>query len=92
MSYLPPKITITGSMIGDKYFFFTLLSLAPYRSIVAYQPSGGNVHTFDAAAFFKSVGVFLGIFSGSFMMGAVTGVVTALISFLCETSAGIWCS
>uniref|UniRef100_A0A8C0GED0 Sodium/hydrogen exchanger n=1 Tax=Chelonoidis abingdonii TaxID=106734 RepID=A0A8C0GED0_CHEAB len=51
-------------------------------SIVAYQPTGENTHVFDAAAFFKSVGVFLGIFSGSFMMGAVTGVVTALISFL----------
>uniref|UniRef100_A0A8C3RY07 Sodium/hydrogen exchanger n=1 Tax=Chelydra serpentina TaxID=8475 RepID=A0A8C3RY07_CHESE len=51
-------------------------------SIVAYQPTGENTHAFDAAAFFKSVGVFLGIFSGSFMMGAVTGVVTALISFL----------
>ncbi|KFV68940.1 Sodium/hydrogen exchanger 7, partial [Dryobates pubescens] len=51
-------------------------------SIVAYQPTGENSHAFDAAAFFKSVGVFLGIFSGSFMMGAVTGVVTALISFL----------
>ncbi|XP_075379373.1 sodium/hydrogen exchanger 7 isoform X2 [Mycteria americana] len=49
-------------------------------SIVAYQPTGENTHAFDAAAFFKSVGVFLGIFSGSFMMGAVTGVVTALIS------------
>uniref|UniRef100_A0A8D2Q1T1 Sodium/hydrogen exchanger n=1 Tax=Varanus komodoensis TaxID=61221 RepID=A0A8D2Q1T1_VARKO len=45
-------------------------------SIVAYQPTGGNAHAFDAAAFFKSVGVFLGIFSGSFMMGLVTGVVT----------------
>uniref|UniRef100_A0A4W4DNJ9 Sodium/hydrogen exchanger n=1 Tax=Electrophorus electricus TaxID=8005 RepID=A0A4W4DNJ9_ELEEL len=42
-------------------------------SIVAYQPSGVNTHTFDASAFFKSVGVFLGIFSGSFAMGAVTG-------------------
>uniref|UniRef100_A0A8C0ZHA4 Sodium/hydrogen exchanger n=1 Tax=Cyanistes caeruleus TaxID=156563 RepID=A0A8C0ZHA4_CYACU len=42
-------------------------------SIVAYQPTGENTHAFDAAAFFKSVGVFLGIFSGSFMMGAVTG-------------------
>jgi len=51
------------------------------RSIAAYQPSGANTHMFDAAAFFKSVGVFLGIFSGSFIMGAVTGVVTALISF-----------
>ncbi|XP_066475649.1 sodium/hydrogen exchanger 7 isoform X2 [Tiliqua scincoides] len=49
-------------------------------SIVAYQPTGGNVHAFDAAAFFKSVGVFLGIFSGSFVMGAVTGVVTALVT------------
>lgn len=48
---------------------------------MAYQPSGANTHTFDAAAFFKSVGVFLGIFSGSFAMGAVTGVGTALISF-----------
>ncbi|KAF4078798.1 hypothetical protein AMELA_G00185590 [Ameiurus melas] len=50
-------------------------------SIMAYQPSGTNTHTFDASAFFKSVGIFLGIFSGSFAMGAVTGVVTALISF-----------
>ncbi|KAI5615988.1 sodium/hydrogen exchanger 7 isoform X1 [Silurus asotus] len=50
-------------------------------SIVAYQPSGANTHTFDASAFFKSVGIFLGIFSGSFAMGAVTGVLTALISF-----------
>uniref|UniRef100_A0A671SME9 Sodium/hydrogen exchanger n=1 Tax=Sinocyclocheilus anshuiensis TaxID=1608454 RepID=A0A671SME9_9TELE len=50
-------------------------------SIVAYQPSGANTHTFDASAFFKSVGIFLGIFSGSFAMGAVTGVVTqALMS------------
>uniref|UniRef100_A0A8D0PB45 Sodium/hydrogen exchanger n=1 Tax=Sus scrofa TaxID=9823 RepID=A0A8D0PB45_PIG len=46
-------------------------------SIVAYQPAGLNTHAFDAAAFFKSVGIFLGIFSGSFTMGAVTGVVTA---------------
>uniref|UniRef100_F7FHB5 Sodium/hydrogen exchanger n=1 Tax=Ornithorhynchus anatinus TaxID=9258 RepID=F7FHB5_ORNAN len=45
-------------------------------SIVAYQPAGENSHAFDAAAFFKSVGVFLGIFSGSFAMGAVTGVGT----------------
>ncbi|XP_062854224.1 sodium/hydrogen exchanger 7 [Trichomycterus rosablanca] len=49
-------------------------------SIVAYQPTGTNTHTFDASAFFKSVGIFLGIFSGSFAMGAVTGVVTALVT------------
>ncbi|XP_073520573.1 sodium/hydrogen exchanger 7 isoform X2 [Phyllobates terribilis] len=49
-------------------------------SIVAYQPTGENSHTFDAAAFFKSVGVFVGIFSGSFAMGVCTGVSTALIS------------
>ncbi|XP_051561888.1 sodium/hydrogen exchanger 7-like isoform X1 [Myxocyprinus asiaticus] len=49
-------------------------------SIVAYQPTGANMHTFDASAFFKSVGIFLGIFSGSFAMGAVTGVVTALVT------------
>lgn len=49
-------------------------------SIVAYQPRGSNTHTFDASAFFTSVGVFLGIFSGSFMMGAATGVVTALVT------------
>ncbi|XP_068599234.1 sodium/hydrogen exchanger 7 isoform X1 [Brachionichthys hirsutus] len=49
-------------------------------SIVAYQPSAANTHMFDAAAFFKSVGVFLGIFSGSFVMGAATGVVTALVT------------
>ncbi|XP_042190443.1 sodium/hydrogen exchanger 7 isoform X1 [Callorhinchus milii] len=46
-------------------------------SIVAYQPAG---ETFDTAAFFKSVGIFLGIFSGSFAMGAVTGVMTALVT------------
>ncbi|KAK7155462.1 hypothetical protein R3I93_010178 [Phoxinus phoxinus] len=57
------------------------VSIVLSSSIVAYQPAGANTHTFDAAAFFKSVGVFLGIFSGSFAMGAVTGVVTALISF-----------
>ncbi|XP_075056183.1 sodium/hydrogen exchanger 7 isoform X2 [Mixophyes fleayi] len=49
-------------------------------SIVSYQPTGENTHTFDAAAFFKSVGVFVGIFSGSFAMGVCTGVSTALIS------------
>nr|XP_006639292.1 PREDICTED: sodium/hydrogen exchanger 7 isoform X1 [Lepisosteus oculatus]XP_015219783.1 PREDICTED: sodium/hydrogen exchanger 7 isoform X1 [Lepisosteus oculatus] len=49
-------------------------------SIMAYQPTGANTHAFDAAAFFKSVGIFLGIFSGSFAMGAVTGVVTALVT------------
>nr|XP_006009942.1 PREDICTED: sodium/hydrogen exchanger 7 isoform X1 [Latimeria chalumnae] len=49
-------------------------------SIVAYQPSGEKSHTFDAAAFFKSVGIFLGIFSGSFAMGAATGVFTALVT------------
>ncbi|NWS56084.1 SL9A7 protein, partial [Chunga burmeisteri] len=56
-------------------------------SIVAYQPTGENTHAFDAAAFFKSVGVFLGIFSGSFMMGAATGVFTKLHCFpLLETA------
>ncbi|XP_053311167.1 sodium/hydrogen exchanger 7 isoform X2 [Spea bombifrons] len=49
-------------------------------SIVAYQPTGERSHTFDAAAFFKSVGVFLGIFSGSFVMGVCTGVATALVT------------
>uniref|UniRef100_A0A673N795 Sodium/hydrogen exchanger n=1 Tax=Sinocyclocheilus rhinocerous TaxID=307959 RepID=A0A673N795_9TELE len=55
-------------------------------SIVAYQPSGANTHTFDASAFFKSVGIFLGIFSGSFAMGAVTGVVTLHCFPLLETA------
>lgn len=66
------------------YLFSTFLFFPPrknFSSIMAYQPRGANTHMFDAAAFFKSVGVFLGIFSGSFMMGAATGVVTALISF-----------
>ncbi|XP_070607034.1 sodium/hydrogen exchanger 7 isoform X1 [Erythrolamprus reginae] len=49
-------------------------------SIVAYQPTGENAHAFDAAAFFKCIGVFLGIFSGSFMMGVATGIVTALVT------------
>uniref|UniRef100_A0A673KCN9 Sodium/hydrogen exchanger n=1 Tax=Sinocyclocheilus rhinocerous TaxID=307959 RepID=A0A673KCN9_9TELE len=55
-------------------------------SIVAYQPTGANTHTFDASAFFKSVGIFLGIFSGSFAMGAVTGVVTLHCFPLLETA------
>ncbi|KAE8625676.1 hypothetical protein XENTR_v10006359 [Xenopus tropicalis] len=49
-------------------------------SIVAYQPTGENTHTFDASAFFKSVGVFVGIFSGSFAMGVCTGISTALVT------------
>ncbi|OCT92511.1 sodium/hydrogen exchanger 7 [Xenopus laevis] len=49
-------------------------------SIVAYQPTEENMHTFDASAFFKSVGVFVGIFSGSFAMGVCTGVSTALVT------------
>lgn len=69
-------------LLKKKSFLMPLVTVfSPSRSIVAYQPTGENTHAFDAAAFFKSVGVFLGIFSGSFMMGAVTGVVTALISF-----------
>ncbi|XP_067316049.1 sodium/hydrogen exchanger 7 isoform X1 [Pseudorasbora parva] len=56
------------------------VSIVLSSSIVAYQPAGANTHTFDASAFFKSVGVFLGIFSGSFAMGAVIGVVTALVT------------
>ncbi|KAG8137422.1 hypothetical protein E2320_004661, partial [Naja naja] len=52
-------------------------------SIVSYQPTGENAHAFDAAAFFKSVGVFLGIFSGSFMMGVATGVVTKFTKLHC---------
>uniref|UniRef100_A0A8C7FK64 Sodium/hydrogen exchanger n=1 Tax=Oncorhynchus kisutch TaxID=8019 RepID=A0A8C7FK64_ONCKI len=55
-------------------------------SIVAYQPAGASTHTFDATAFFKSVGVFLGIFSGSFAMGAITGVVTLHCFPLLETA------
>ncbi|CAI9548220.1 unnamed protein product, partial [Staurois parvus] len=49
-------------------------------SIVAYQPTGENMHTFDAAAFFKSVGVFVGIFSGSFAMGVCTGVLVGNVT------------
>uniref|UniRef100_A0A673N000 Sodium/hydrogen exchanger 7-like n=1 Tax=Sinocyclocheilus rhinocerous TaxID=307959 RepID=A0A673N000_9TELE len=48
--------------------------------------SNTNTHTFDASAFFKSVGIFLGIFSGSFAMGAVTGVVTLHCFPLLETA------
>lgn len=58
---------------------------------MAYQPTGENTHTFDAAAFFKSVGVFVGIFSGSFAMGVCTGVSTALISFLRFTMNYLHC-
>ncbi|XP_049597945.1 sodium/hydrogen exchanger 6 isoform X2 [Syngnathus scovelli] len=49
-------------------------------SIVAYQPTGDNSHSFEAMAMLKSFGIFLGVFSGSFALGVATGVVTALIS------------
>ncbi|XP_051902576.1 sodium/hydrogen exchanger 6-like [Hippocampus zosterae] len=49
-------------------------------SIVAYQPTGDNSHSFEAMAMLKSFGIFLGVFSGSFALGVATGVVTAFIS------------
>ncbi|XP_031813669.1 sodium/hydrogen exchanger 9 isoform X1 [Sarcophilus harrisii] len=55
-------------------------------SISIYSPKD-NPNTFDAAAFFQSVGNFLGIFAGSFAMGSAYAVVTALLTKftkLCE--------
>ncbi|XP_066571295.1 sodium/hydrogen exchanger 6a isoform X2 [Amia ocellicauda] len=49
-------------------------------SIVAYQPTGDNNHSFEVSAMLKSFGVFLGVFSGSFALGAATGVMTALVT------------
>ncbi|XP_037125247.1 sodium/hydrogen exchanger 6-like isoform X2 [Syngnathus acus] len=49
-------------------------------SIVAYQPTGDNSHSFEATAMLKSFGIFLGVFSGSFALGVATGVVTALVT------------
>ncbi|XP_056327753.1 sodium/hydrogen exchanger 6a [Danio aesculapii] len=49
-------------------------------SIVAYQPTGDNSHTFEAMAMLKSFGIFLGVFSGSFALGVATGIVTALVT------------
>ncbi|XP_054985709.1 sodium/hydrogen exchanger 9 [Sorex araneus] len=48
-------------------------------SISIYSPKE-NPNTFDAAAFFQSVGNFLGIFAGSFAMGSAYAVVTALLT------------
>ncbi|CAK6957236.1 sodium/hydrogen exchanger 6-like [Scomber scombrus] len=45
-------------------------------SIVAYQPTGDNSHSFEAMALLKSFGIFLGVFSGSFALGVATGVMT----------------
>uniref|UniRef100_A0A8C3UYZ3 Sodium/hydrogen exchanger n=1 Tax=Catharus ustulatus TaxID=91951 RepID=A0A8C3UYZ3_CATUS len=55
------------------------------HSISIYSPKE-NPNTFDAAAFFQSVGNFLGIFAGSFAMGSSYAVVTHLTKFtkLCE--------
>ncbi|KAM3834196.1 sodium/hydrogen exchanger 9 [Vipera latastei] len=56
------------------------------HSISIYSPKE-NPNTFDAAAFFQSVGNFLGIFAGSFSMGSAYAIVTAhLTKFtkLCE--------
>ncbi|EDV22044.1 uncharacterized protein TRIADDRAFT_11431, partial [Trichoplax adhaerens] len=45
------------------------VAIVLYRSILAYSPySAEGVDTFNAAGFFRSVGVFLGIFLGSFAM------------------------
>ncbi|XP_070801909.1 sodium/hydrogen exchanger 9 [Pituophis catenifer annectens] len=55
-------------------------------SISIYSPKE-NPNTFDAAAFFQSVGNFLGIFAGSFSMGSAYAIVTALLTKftkLCE--------
>ncbi|XP_035998796.1 sodium/hydrogen exchanger 6 isoform X2 [Fundulus heteroclitus] len=49
-------------------------------SIVAYQPTGDNSHSFEAMAVLKSFGIFLGVFSGSFALGMATGVMTALVT------------
>ncbi|XP_063059140.1 sodium/hydrogen exchanger 6b isoform X2 [Engraulis encrasicolus] len=49
-------------------------------SIMAYQPTGDNSHTFDGSAMLKSIGLFLGVFSGSFGLGVVTGVMTSLVT------------
>ncbi|KAM3842994.1 sodium/hydrogen exchanger 6-like [Diretmus argenteus] len=49
-------------------------------SIVAYQPTGDNSHSFEATALLKSFGVFLGVFSGSFALGVATGVMTAFVT------------
>ncbi|XP_034461608.1 sodium/hydrogen exchanger 6-like [Hippoglossus hippoglossus] len=49
-------------------------------SIVAYQPTGDNSHSFEAMALLKSFGIFLGVFSGSFALGVATGVMTALVT------------
>ncbi|XP_039213359.1 sodium/hydrogen exchanger 9 [Crotalus tigris] len=55
-------------------------------SISIYSPKE-HPNTFDAAAFFQSVGNFLGIFAGSFSMGSAYAIVTALLTKftkLCE--------
>ncbi|NXD69449.1 SL9A9 protein, partial [Eolophus roseicapillus] len=52
-------------------------------SISIYSPKE-NPNTFDAAAFFQSVGNFLGIFAGSFAMGssyAILGLYFSLVIF-----------
>ncbi|CAL8265783.1 unnamed protein product [Merluccius merluccius] len=48
-------------------------------SIVSYQPTGDNSHSFEAMAMLKSFGVFLAVFSGSFLLGLFE-----LLNFLAE--------
>uniref|UniRef100_A0A8C9TBR5 Solute carrier family 9 member A6a n=1 Tax=Scleropages formosus TaxID=113540 RepID=A0A8C9TBR5_SCLFO len=59
-------------------------------SIVAYQPTGDNSHTFEGMAVLKSFGMFLGVFSGSFALGVATGIVTALISFAAASPTALF--
>ncbi|KAK1896439.1 Sodium/hydrogen exchanger 7 [Dissostichus eleginoides] len=96
MSATDPVLAIFNDLHADGDLYALLfgesvmndaVAIVLSSSIVAYQPSGANTHMFDAAAFFKSVGVFIGIFSGSFVMGAATGVFTKLHCFpLLETA------
>ncbi|KJE97686.1 solute carrier family 9, variant [Capsaspora owczarzaki ATCC 30864] len=52
------------------------VAIVLFRTIASYQPGLNNA--FDAAGFFKSIGVFLGIFVGSMAIGLAVAMVTAL--------------
>eukprot|EP00117_Sycon_ciliatum_P001592 scpid54116/ scgid7189/ Sodium/hydrogen exchanger 9; Na(+)/H(+) exchanger 9; Solute carrier family 9 member 9 len=56
------------------------VAIVLFRSISEYSPT--NDSTFEVAAVFKSIGIFIGVFVGSFAIGVVIGLICALFTKL----------
>lgn len=93
VQFARPPVPLPESRLSAVRQLLPLLFCPHASSIVAYQPTGDNSHSFEATALLKSFGIFLGVFSGSFALGVATGVMTALISsrlFITGGGGGCW--